>query len=54
MINDIRFILGFPFGLMAEIFARLAIFVSGNQLNVNFNYLASKNKSQIPKGREDE
>jgi hypothetical protein len=37
--SDIRFILGFPFGLIAETFARLAIWVSSNQLTVNFDYL---------------
>lgn len=42
--SDIRFILGFPFGLIAEAFARLAIYVSGNQLNVDFNYLAKRQK----------
>jgi hypothetical protein len=37
--SHIRFILGFPFGLVAETFARLAIWISGNQLDVDFNYL---------------
>lgn len=35
-----RFLLGVPFGFMAELFARLAITISGNQLDVDFNYLA--------------
>lgn len=42
--SDIRFLLGFPFGFIAEIFARLAIAVSGNQLDVDFNYIAKDKK----------
>lgn len=34
-----RCILGYPFGLIAETFARLTLIVSNNELNVNFDYL---------------
>ena len=37
--STLRFILGFPFGLAAETFARLAVWISGDQLAVNFDYL---------------
>jgi len=37
--NDLRLILAFPFGLLAETFARLTILISDNQLNVDFRYL---------------
>lgn len=37
-----RFVVGFPFGFIAELFARLAIKISGNQLDVDFNYLAEQ------------
>ena len=37
--SNLRFIAGFPFGLLAETFARLAIRVSGGQLDVDFNYI---------------
>lgn len=40
--SDLRFVLGVPFGFLAELFARLAIWVSGDQLDVDFNYLATK------------
>ena len=45
--SDIRFILAFPFGLVAEIFATLTVLISGGQCDVNFNRL---NKEYI-KGR---
>lgn len=35
--SDIRFILAFPFGLVAEIFAMLTVVISGGQCDVNFN-----------------
>lgn len=35
--SNIRFYLALPLGLLAEILARLANWVSGNQLDVNFN-----------------
>jgi len=37
--SDIRFILSFPFGLMAEVLAWLAVVVSGNQVSVDFTNL---------------
>ena len=37
--SDFRFIIGFPFGLLAEMFAILAIKISGGQLDVNFNHI---------------
>ena len=37
--SDFRFIVGFIFGFLAECFARLAIYVSGNQVDVDFNYI---------------
>jgi hypothetical protein len=38
-VSNFRFIVGFPFGLLAETFARLAIKISGGQLDVDFNYI---------------
>ena len=40
--KDLRVILAFPFGLLAETFARLTIIISGNQLNVDFRYLINE------------
>lgn len=37
--STFRFVLGFPFGFLAECFARIANWVSGNQLDVDFNHL---------------
>ena len=37
--SSFRFVMGVPFGFLAEGFARLAIWVSGNQLDVDFNYI---------------
>ena len=42
MPHELRFIAGVPFGFMAELFARLAIYISGNQLNVDFNYIGRR------------
>lgn len=42
MLQELRFIAGVPFGFMAELFARLAIYISGNQLNVDFNYIGRR------------
>jgi hypothetical protein len=42
MLRELRFIAGLPFGFMAELFARLAIAISGNQANVDFNYIARR------------
>lgn len=44
--SDFRFLIGFPFGLLAETFARIAIWVSGNQLDVDFNYLGKRQDRQ--------
>lgn len=35
--STFRAIIAFPFGLIAEIFARLTAKISGNQLDLNFN-----------------
>lgn len=35
--STLRFILAFPFGLVAELFAMLTVRVSGGQCDVNFN-----------------
>lgn len=37
--STIRFLLAFPFGLMAELFLLLAIKISGNQINLDFKHL---------------
>jgi hypothetical protein len=42
MLHEFRFIAGVPFGFLAELFARLAIYISGNQLNVDFNYIGRR------------
>ena len=38
-----RTILAFPFGLLSETFARLALLIQPD-LDVDFNYLSSQNK----------
>ena len=42
MVRELRFIAGLPFGFFAELFARLAIYVSGNQIDVDFNYIGER------------
>lgn len=42
MLRVLRFVAGLPFGLLAECFARLAILISDNQLNVDFNYIGRR------------
>lgn len=37
--SDFRFLIGTIFGFIAEVFARIAIYVSGNQLDLDFNYI---------------
>ncbi len=37
--STIRFLLAFPFGLLAETFARLTMLISGGQCDVDFNYI---------------
>mgnify|MGYP001123226969 CR=1 FL=1 len=38
--DSIRTILAFPFGLFAELFARIALFIQPD-LDVDFNYLST-------------
>ena len=42
MVRELRFVAGLPFGFFAELFARLAIYVSGNQIDVDFNYIGER------------
>jgi hypothetical protein len=39
MMSTFRCVLAFPFGLAAETFARLTLWISGGELTVNFDYL---------------
>lgn len=39
----IRCILASPFALVAEVFARIALKISANELDVNFNYIGKQN-----------
>jgi len=43
--DSIRTILAFPFGLLAETFARIALVIQPD-LNVDFNYLSKQNKKK--------
>lgn len=52
LISDIRFILAYPFGLVAEVFALLAIKISGDQCEMDFTRLRPQqpiNKHSKPK-----
>lgn len=37
--STFRFLLAIPFGFFAELFAGIAYAISGNQININFDFL---------------
>lgn len=47
MLRALRFMAGVPFGFLAGLFSRLAIHISGNQLNVDFSHIGRRREMSV-------